>query len=176
MQNESKSEERGPFQVYIGLGSNENNPVNQLILALKKLNIVPQTTVIKYSSFYWNTFLGAENEAECLNTVALIETFLLPEKLLEHMLHLEAEQGRVRNGNGYHKRTLDLDVLLYEDVMMDTQKLCIPHPRMLERAFVIVPLLEINPDLILPSGELLKKYNIFHDWQYRNEVIPDFLL
>lgn len=139
-------------QAYIGLGSNLGNSLVTLKQALERLRQNPKTEVIKTSSFYKTTPVGYKEQNDFVNAAALIETSLSPIKLLDYLLDLEQEFKRVRlfkNG----PRTLDLDLLLYEDLIMDTSKLTLPHPRICERAFVLIPLNEIAPSLIIPKSE-----------------------
>ncbi|MDO5351810.1 MAG: 2-amino-4-hydroxy-6-hydroxymethyldihydropteridine diphosphokinase [Succinatimonas sp.] len=139
-------------QAYIGLGSNLGNSLITLKQALERLNQNQKMEVIKTSSFYKTSPVGYKDQDDFVNAVALLETSLPPLELLDHLLNLEQEFKRVRlfkNG----PRTLDLDLLLYDNLIMDTSKLILPHPRMCERAFVLVPLNEIAPTLIIPKSE-----------------------
>jgi 2-amino-4-hydroxy-6-hydroxymethyldihydropteridine diphosphokinase len=135
---------------FIGLGSNLNDPDGQVRAALAALAHVESTRVCAVSSLYRSAPVGIEDQPEFVNAVAHVMTLLEPRPLLQHLLALESAQGRVRTvRNG--PRTLDLDLLLFGSRCIDEPGLVIPHPRMHERAFVLIPLVEIAPDLDIPG-------------------------
>ncbi len=143
---------------YIGLGSNLNDPVNQLHTALAELEMIPQTQVLKKSSFYRSpALLSIENpqaQPDYINAVAAVATELSARTLLDHMLRIEQQHGRNR-GLRWAARTLDLDLLLYGKAHFDEPGLKVPHPGLPKRAFVLYPLHEIAPDLEVPGyGEV----------------------
>ena len=142
---------------YIGLGSNLNQPEQQLLDAQQALQQLPQSAVLEYSSFYWSKALTIDEQAmpDYLNAVVKISTTLAPLALLDQLQAIESAQGRVRSGKRWQARTLDLDILLYGDECFTTPRLTIPHPAICQRDFVIVPLLEIAPGLVLPGQEKL---------------------
>jgi len=136
---------------FIGLGSNLGDPAAQIRRAMQALAAMPETRLVRYSSLYRNPPAGYLDQPEFVNAVARIETRLAPRDLLEQLLAIERAHGRVRSvPNG--PRTLDLDILLYGERTVREPGLTIPHPRMLERAFVLVPLAEIAPDAVVPGG------------------------
>lgn len=138
-------------EAYIALGSNIENPVQQIESALKKIAQLPETTLLATSTFYHNPPVGLLEQPDFVNAVAKIDTTLSAQRLLAELLRIETEQGRIRiQSNG--PRTLDLDLLLHGQLVMSTPELELPHPRMKERAFVLVPLTEISPELCLPCG------------------------
>ena len=139
---------------YIALGSNLNTPVEQLNSALKAINALPQTQLIAVSSFYQSKPLGPQDQPDYVNAVAKIETTLESLKLLDELQRIENEQGRVRLRR-WGERTLDLDILLYGNETIQNERLTVPHYDMHNREFVIIPLAEIAPDLILPNGQPL---------------------
>ncbi|AFI45537.1 2-amino-4-hydroxy-6-hydroxymethyldihydropteridine diphosphokinase [Pasteurella multocida subsp. multocida] len=147
--------------VYIALGSNLQTPIAQLEAALAALANLPTTQLIHVSSFYQSKPLGPQDQPDYVNAVAHLRTTLPPLTLLDHLQQIENTQGRVRLRR-WGERTLDLDILLYEHVVCQTERLTLPHYDMTNREFVIVPLFEIAPDLCLPSGqsllELMKKF------------------
>jgi 2-amino-4-hydroxy-6-hydroxymethyldihydropteridine diphosphokinase len=144
-----------PVIAYIAFGSNLDNPERQLRAALRAVDNLPGTRLLRASSFYRSAPVGYTEQPDFVNAVAAIETTLAPRALLDALLGLEREQGRVRElPNG--PRTLDLDIALYGDERVDEAGLTIPHPRLHERAFVVVPLLEIAPDAVVPGRGALR--------------------
>ena len=143
-------------KVFISIGSNLSNPVDQVKLALKKLGKNPLWKGVKSSSLYSTKPVGSENQPDYCNAVAELETLLEPEALLDELQKMEYEQGRIRLTK-WGPRTLDLDILLYEDSILETKRLTIPHPRMFERGFVLKPLQDLLPNFCLPGGEDIKK-------------------
>ncbi|OOF42496.1 2-amino-4-hydroxy-6-hydroxymethyldihydropteridine diphosphokinase [Rodentibacter rarus] len=139
---------------YIALGSNLNTPIEQLNNALKAIENLPQTQLLSVSAFYQSKPLGPQDQPDYVNAVAKIETVLAPLSLLDELQRIENDQGRVRLRR-WGERTLDLDILLYGNDIIQHERLTIPHYDMHNRAFVIVPLMDISPDLILPNGKHL---------------------
>ncbi len=141
--------------VYLGLGSNLDNPINQLQSALQALQTLPKSRLLEASSFYKNPPVDYLDQPHFINVVAKLETKLPAKELLFYLFEIEEKHHRLRK-NDKGPRTLDLDILLYGDEQIDTQNLIVPHPRLKERAFVVYPLCEISPDLILPCGTAIK--------------------
>ena len=141
-------------RAYIALGSNLHTPLEQLKRALKALAQLPQTQLMAVSSFYRSKPLGPQDQPDYLNAAVEISTALSPLALLDELQRIENEQGRVRLRR-WGERTLDLDILLYGDEIIQTERLTVPHYDMHNREFVIVPLAEIAPNLILPNGQKL---------------------
>lgn len=137
---------------YIALGSNLNMPIAQLQSALKAMDRLPQTKLLNVSSFYQSKPLGPQDQPDYVNAVACIETQLQPIELLDALQYIENEQGRVRLRR-WGERTLDLDILLYDDLQLQSERLTIPHYDMKHREFVMIPLQEIASELILPCGD-----------------------
>lgn len=138
--------------VYIGLGSNLAEPREQLKAALLSLARLPHSDLTLVSSFYGSSPVGGPpDQPDYTNACACINTRLSPETLLDQLQAIERQHGRVRTVR-WGPRTLDLDILLFGEYELNTERLSIPHPRLTERAFVLVPLLEIAPDLCLPNG------------------------
>lgn len=135
---------------YIGLGSNLADPAVQVVNALAALDALPQTRLLKRSSLYRSTPVGYLDQPDFINAVAQVETELAPRALLDALLALELECGRTREFQNA-PRTLDLDVLMYDDLVHHEHGLTVPHPQMHLRAFVLQPLLEIAPDCIIPD-------------------------
>jgi len=135
---------------FIGLGSNLADPVFQVSHALDALDNLPHTHVALRSSLYRSAPVGYLAQPDFINAVAQLETELTPRALLDALLVLEQECGRTREFCNA-PRTLDLDVLLYDNLQHHEHGLTIPHPQMHLRAFVLQPLLEIAPDCIIPG-------------------------
>jgi 2-amino-4-hydroxy-6-hydroxymethyldihydropteridine diphosphokinase len=136
--------------VYVALGSNLEEPVRQLRNGLEALGKLPDTRIVRVSSFYRSAPVGYADQPDFVNAVAVIETGLAPRALLDALLDVERRHGRVREFPNA-PRTLDLDIVAYGDRIVDEPGLAIPHPRMHERAFVMVPLAEIAPDATIPG-------------------------
>jgi len=141
--------------VYIGLGSNLENPIAQIKQAFSALNALPTTHLLKHSSLYRSKPLGPPNQPDYINAVAVLKSELPPLILLNEMQIIENKQGRIRSGQRWGPRTLDLDMLLYSDKLSQDPQLILPHPGLYERAFVLHPLHEIVPNLVLPNGQTL---------------------
>jgi len=135
---------------FIALGGNIGDPPAQIRSALRALAALPGTRLVRRSSLYRNPPVGRLDQPEFVNAVAKIETRIGPRDLLDRLLEIERVHGRVRDSPNA-PRTLDLDVLLYGDRVVHEPGLAIPHPRMLERAFVLVPLAEIAPETVVPG-------------------------
>ena len=138
-----------PANAFVALGSNLDDPAAQVRAGLAALARLPHTRVTAQSSLYRSAPAGYADQPDFVNAVAAIATTLSPHALLEGLLAIERERGRVRTFRNA-PRTLDLDVLLYDDATIDEASLTIPHPRLHERAFVLVPLAEIAPQRLIP--------------------------
>ena len=141
---------------YLGLGSNLKFPQRQLHQAIQDCRHIPLSTVTKVSSIYLSNPVGVRSQPLFYNLVIELNTSLSPEKLLEYCLAIEKKHHRIRKQR-WGARTLDLDILLYGNVTLSTPKLSIPHPQMLNRDFVIIPLLEIAPEACMPNKQLINK-------------------
>ncbi|ENG6061740.1 2-amino-4-hydroxy-6-hydroxymethyldihydropteridine diphosphokinase [Vibrio cholerae] len=137
---------------YIAIGSNLGDPVAQAQLAIQQLTLIPKSRLIAASSLYSSTPMGPQNQPDYINAVAAIETELTPLELLDCTQRIELEQGRVRKSERWGPRTLDLDIVLYGNEVIETERLTIPHYGMKVREFVLYPLVEIAPNLTLPDG------------------------
>lgn len=145
-------------EAFIGLGSNlsgesqgtHRDPKQQIHYALKKISQHPEITILGISSLYQTTAIGPGNQPDYINAAAMIETSLEPNVLLDFMQLIEHQQGRVREQR-WGARTLDLDLLIYDQLMKSTTRLTLPHPRAYERAFVLAPLADLDADLIIPN-------------------------
>lgn len=135
-------------RAFIALGSNLQDPVHQVNQGFELLLQLPETQLVQRSSLYRTAPVGYDNQPDFINAVAEVSTTLGALELLRALLAAETRQGRERPFPNA-PRVLDLDLLLYDDVAMQTAELTLPHPRMHERGFVMLPLAEIAPDLVL---------------------------
>jgi 2-amino-4-hydroxy-6-hydroxymethyldihydropteridine diphosphokinase len=140
---------------YIGLGSNLQQPLMQVQRALQALQTVPESELIKHSPLYRSTPLSGNEQPDYINAVAMLHTSLMPLALLDALQAIEQQQGRIRTAERWASRSLDLDMLLYADYRSDDPHLTLPHPELYNRAFVLYPLYDCHPDLILPNGQAL---------------------
>ena len=145
-----------PHIAFIGLGSNLEDPYSQLQRAFAEIEMLPDTHLVARSSLYRSAPLGYPDQPEFVNAVAKITTALIPQALLQALLQIEHRHGRERAFRNA-PRTLDLDVLLYDDKQLHEHGLTIPHPQMHLRAFVLQPLLEIEPDCTISGGDSVKQ-------------------
>ncbi len=158
-------------RAYIGLGSNQGKPVFNLKKALMSINNIDGVKVTGVSSLYLTEPVGYEDQPWFHNCVAEIETELFPVQLLEVLQGIENFMGRVRTAR-WGPRTIDLDILLYDRLQMNSEQLTIPHPRMKERAFVIVPLAEIAAEALFPDGQSVEEVKNRLDNEKKYICIP----
>ena len=135
---------------FVALGANLADPAHQIRAALESLSRLPDSRLLRASSLYRTAPLGVAGQPDFINAVALVETTLAPHELLAALFAIEAEFGRRRDYRNA-PRTLDLDLLLYDELVLDGTELQLPHPRMHLRAFVLAPLLEIAPACVIPG-------------------------
>lgn len=147
----------------IGLGSNLGDSVQTLRLAWERLAETPSIRAVALSGFYRTEPVGGPPQPNYLNAAGIIETDLSPERLLETLLGVEQAFGRVRTVR-WGPRTLDLDLLLYDDRVIQTEKLIVPHRRMAERRFVLEPAVEIAADWLHPV-EKIPLMAILRNWE-----------
>ena len=141
-----------PFKdAYIGLGSNLSDPQAQVAQALQELDAITDTKLVKASSLYISKPMGPSDQPDFINAVAKISTSLSAVELLEELQSIEHRHQRQRNGQRWGPRTLDLDIILFGDEQVDSKKLRIPHYGVSEREFVLIPLQELQADLIIPG-------------------------
>jgi len=138
-------------RAYIGLGSNLADPLRQIHQALAALQDLPGSRLVAQSACYRSTPLGGAAQPDYVNAVAALDTCMAPHALLGCLQRIEKRQGRARTGTRWEPRTLDLDILLFGDLQLDEPALTIPHPGLPQRDFVLYPLQEIAPGLIVPG-------------------------
>lgn len=142
-------------RVWIGIGSNLLNPKKQVSRAIWALSKLPMTRLITFSSCYRSRPLGQKYQPDYLNMIAVLDTNLFPEVLLDHLQYIELQQGRIRNSMIWESRTLDLDILLFGKDIILSAKLIVPHYDILNREFIIYPLMELDNNMTLPSGRVI---------------------
>jgi 2-amino-4-hydroxy-6-hydroxymethyldihydropteridine diphosphokinase len=138
-------------EAYVALGSNLGDSQRTLNQAIDALGALPFTDVTARSRFYRTAPWGVHDQPEFINAVVRLYTVLSPHQLLDALVAIEAAAGRVRDGERWGPRTLDLDLLHMDGVTLDDPRLTLPHPRIGERAFVLAPLADIAPRLDLPG-------------------------
>lgn len=143
------------IRVYLALGSNLADPLHQVQSALNALAAIPDTLLVATSSLYRTPPYGPPDQPDFLNAAVALDTRLDAESLLNHTQRIELEQGRVRKEHRWGPRTLDLDIMLFGEQILNTPRLTVPHYDMHNRAFMLLPLLEIAPELCLPDGTRL---------------------
>ena len=143
------------MKVYVGLGSNLGERESMIRLALEDLSRLPETQLVRASSLYDTEPVGEVDQPNFLNAVAQLETGLSARQLMWNLRLIEKRLGRVRTQR-WGPRTIDLDLLLYGDEVIDEPELRVPHPELTQRSFVLVPLVELDPLLVHPvTGETL---------------------
>ena len=150
--------QRRHVTAYIGLGANLGQAIRTVAAAIYAIDKLPDTHVTCRSSLYESAPIGFSEQPVFINAVVEVKTTLSPDHLMTALLNIEAEHGRVRGPHfpRYGPRTLDLDILLFENRNICSDTLCIPHPRMHERAFVLTPLVEIAPHIVIPGKGLAR--------------------
>lgn len=139
-------------RAFIGLGGNEGQPERTLQAAIDRISRLPNTQWRQTSPTYWTPAWGVSTpQPDYLNAVVEIETQLSAHELLMALQVIEHDLGRVRSEERYSARTLDLDVLVFGDETIDDEVLSVPHPRLAERGFVLMPLADISPHLEIPT-------------------------
>jgi 2-amino-4-hydroxy-6-hydroxymethyldihydropteridine diphosphokinase len=138
-------------KAWIGLGGNRDDSGKLLVAALTRLAATPEVEVLRRSRIYRSAPWGVSEQPEFVNAVAELETGLPPLALLRLVLAIESQLGRERSDARWGPRCIDLDLLTYEEVRLQSTELVLPHPQMHLRAFVLVPLLELEPCFVIPG-------------------------
>lgn len=139
-------------RVYLGLGANLEKPLAHIRAAHAALAALALPHSLRHSPLYQSQPMGPSDQPPYINGVSVFETNLAPLELLDALQAIEQDQGRVRKEQRWGPRTLDLDILLYDQLVMDTERLTLPHYGMKQREFVLYPLADLCPDLILPCA------------------------
>ena len=146
-----KHSDCAPVIAYIGLGSNLAKPVAQIKSARIAIASIAGVQELSFSSLYQSLPMGPQDQPDYVNAVMCVATDLLPMDLLRCLQAIENDQGRVRKGERWGARTLDLDILIYGDQEIDLPDLTVPHKGLAERSFVLYPLFEIAPNTLVPG-------------------------
>jgi 2-amino-4-hydroxy-6-hydroxymethyldihydropteridine diphosphokinase len=141
---------------YIAIGSNMASPLEQVNAAVQALSEIPQSRLVQVSAFYRTPPLGPQDQPDYLNAAVVLDTSLDAETLLDNTQRIELQQGRQRKAERWGPRTLDLDIMLFGDEVINTDRLTVPHYDMKNRGFMLWPLWEVAPELTFPNGESLQ--------------------
>lgn len=141
---------------YVGLGSNLADPVAQLAGAITAMALLPDTQLVAQSPFYQSRPVGPQDQPDFVNGAVWLNTLLSPLALLDHLQAIELRHGRERTRH-WGPRTLDLDILMFGDQVIEQPRLTVPHRELPNRDFVLQPLLDLDPQLTLPDGRPLRQ-------------------
>ena len=142
---------------YIGIGSNLSDPAEQVRKAVLAIAQINKAQITRVSSLYYSRPMGPQDQPDYINAVLALDSELDALSLLDELQSIENQAGRVRKENRWGARILDLDILLYGDQVIENDRLTVPHYGMKLREFVLLPLAEIAPDLLLPDGDNISK-------------------
>lgn len=137
---------------YIAIGSNLASPLEQVNAAITALGEIPHSQIVALSHVYRTPPLGPQDQPDYLNAAIALDTTLDADTLLDHTQRIELAQGRVRKAERWGPRTLDLDIMLFGDEVINTPRLTVPHYDMHNRGFMLWPLFEIAPEVLFPDG------------------------
>ena len=160
--------------VYIGLGSNLSDPAMQIKQAVLAISSLENCKIERISALYFSRPMGPKDQPDYMNAVLSLSTSSSPIELLDALQTIENNTGRVRKDNRWGARILDLDILLFDNQVIDSQRLIIPHYGMKTREFVLTPLYEIAPTLVFPDGVALSE--IVHTINQNGLKIFDYSL
>ena len=167
------SNTQGRARAYLALGSNLQQPQQQVTRAIRSISHLRDSQLVQVSSLYRSAALGYADQPDFINAVVSIDTQLDPHTLLTELMAIEHAAGRIRSFRNA-PRVIDLDILLYNQLIQNDERLTLPHPRMHERAFVLTPLLEIAPDIYIPGCCLASdcRQRIIHQPLQRLDAVP----
>ena len=138
-------------QLYIGIGSNLDNPVSQVLLAIKKLSELDEYHTMKASDLYESPPMGPSNQNNYINAAVMFKCGESPEDILLSIKGIESSMGRKKGAVRWSERIIDLDIIMYGDMTYKSNILSIPHINAYERAFVLLPVMDISPDIYIPT-------------------------
>tara|TARA_B100000959_G_C14990197_1_gene627543 strand:+ start:179 stop:688 length:510 start_codon:yes stop_codon:yes gene_type:complete len=157
---------------YIGIGSNLNNPIHQVNEAILSIQKIPKTCFIVTSSLYESSPMGPSNQPNYINAVVAILTLLEPHDLLDELQRIEIQQKRIRSTEKWGPRTIDIDLLIFSNEVINDESLILPHPGIQHRDFVLTPLVEIAPDLVVKGPEnVVDLLNKIHESKINIKII-----
>lgn len=145
------------FPTYVGLGSNLDGPVRQIESSFEELDAISSTLLVRKSALYRSAPFGGVEQPDFVNAVAALLTQLSAQDLLRELQRIETERGRIRGDTRWGPRVLDLDLLVYSNAEINEDDLVVPHPGIVERNFVLLPLKDVAPDLCIPGLGALTK-------------------
>ena len=148
---------RQRVKVFIGIGSNLDNPIEHVLLALNDIEKIADTQLLNQSSLYRSAPIGPPDQPHYINAVAVVQTQLTAIQLLMELQTIENKHGRKRTDIRWQARTLDLDLLIYGESIINEQSLKVPHPQISKRNFVLYPLHELEPSLTIPTQGQVSK-------------------
>ena len=143
-------------RVYLGLGSNLSDPLHQIHRVISSIKAIEHIEITALSSLYVSQPMGPQDQPDFFNAVIEIHTTLQPIQLLDKMQAIENQAGRIRKHQRWGPRVVDIDILLYNSEVINTERLTVPHYGLQQREFVVIPLAEINNQLELPNGPSIK--------------------
>ncbi len=138
---------------YIGLGSNLSDPEKQIHQAIRQIKLIKNSHITSISSLYFSRPMGPQDQPDYMNAVLALHTTLNPIDLLDELQTIESNTGRIRKDDRWGARILDLDILLIDQLIIDSERLTVPHYGLKQREFVLLPLAEITQQLVLPDGD-----------------------
>ncbi len=145
---------------YIGLGSNLSGPEQQIRNAIAAIDKIINSEIVHVSQLYFSRPMGPKDQPDYMNAVLALRTGLSPLELLDQLQAIENEAGRIRKDNRWGPRVLDLDILLYDNDVIENDRLTVPHYGLKLREFVLLPLAEIAPSLSLPDGSSVAELSV----------------
>tara|TARA_Y100001970_G_C14004846_1_gene735291 strand:+ start:314 stop:814 length:501 start_codon:yes stop_codon:yes gene_type:complete len=160
------SNDKNIRELYIGIGSNLNDPLQQVNNAIEKISNLDKFNNLKVSSLYESLPMGPQDQNNYINCVVMFRSGESPEDILLLLKDIESLMGREKSHVRWSERIIDLDIILYGDLIYHSETLSIPHKNVSERAFVLQPLLDINPDISIPQKGFAK--DLIKDCLYKN--------
>ena len=152
--------------LYVGIGSNLNNPIEQVKKAINAISKLDKLDNIKTSNFYESAPMGPSNQDNYINCVVMFKCGESPEDILLSLKDIESSMGRDKSSIRWSERIIDLDIILYGDLIYQSDILLIPHINIYQRAFVLLPLMDINPEAHIPKQGYAK--DLIKDCQYND--------
>jgi len=153
---EKVNKPREPRELYIGIGSNLESPIYQVEKAIDSISFLDRYNDIKISSFYESAPMGPSDQNNYINAVVMFKSGESPEDILSSLQGIEISMGRKKNSERWTERIIDLDIIIYGNLVYKSDILTIPHINAFDRAFVLLPLIDLNPDIYIPNQGFAK--------------------